>query len=279
MLILRMESEGNGMTSVITKKELRKVLWRSLSLQGCFNYERMQAIGYCYAMIPVLEKIYPDKEQMAEALKRHVGFFNTSPQIVTFILGSSIALEEKNSQEEDFDVDSVNSIKAALMGPLAGIGDAFFWGTFRIIGAGVGTGLALQGNIIGALLFILIYNVPHYLLRIKGLDIGYNRGMQFIQTAYQDGMIEKLTAAAKIIGAAVIGAMISSMVKLSTPLVLNFGDSELVIQSIFDGIMPKLLPILLTFGIYGLVKKGYKTTTIMIILILSGIIGVYFGIL
>ena len=279
MLILRMESEGNGMTSVITKKELRKVLWRSLSLQGCFNYERMQAIGYCYAMIPVLEKIYPDKEQMAEALKRHVGFFNTSPQIVTFILGSSIALEEKNSQEEDFDVDSVNSIKAALMGPLAGIGDAFFWGTFRIIGAGVGTGLALQGNIIGALLFILIYNVPHYLLRIKGLDIGYNHGMQFIQTAYQDGMIEKLTAAAKIIGAAVIGAMISSMVKLSTPLVLNFGDSELVIQSIFDGIMPKLLPILLTFGIYGLVKKGYKTTTIMIILILSGIIGVYFGIL
>lgn len=265
--------------TVITKKELRSVFWRSLSLQGCFNYERMQAIGYCYAMIPVLRKLYPDKQQLSEALKRHVGFFNTSPQTVTFILGSTIALEEKNAKESDFDVNAVNSVKAALMGPLAGIGDAFFWGTFRIIGAGVGTGLAVTGNILGAILFILIYNVPHYLLRINGLDIGYHRGMQFIQNAYQEGTIEKLTAAAKIVGAAVIGAMISTMVSLKTPLVLHFGESELAVQGIFDGIMPKLLPILLTFGIYSLVKKGYKTTTIMILLIVVGIVGVYLGIL
>ena len=263
----------------LTKKDFNQIFWRSLTLQGCFNYERMQAIGYCYAMIPALKKLYPNKEDMKEALKRHIGFFNTSPQFVTFILGASVALEEKNATEEGFNVDSVNAIKAALMGPLAGIGDAFFWGTFRIIGAGVGAALAIDGNILGALLFVLIYNIPHFVLRIKGLEIGYSSGMQFIQTAYQQGTIEKLTAAAKIVGAAVVGAMISTMVRLSTPLVLQFGQSSLEAQSIFDTIMPKLLPLLLTFGIYALVKKGYKTTTIMIAMIICGIIGVYLGVL
>lgn len=267
------------MTNKIERKDLMKVFWRSLALQGCFNYERMQAIGYAYAMIPILRKLYPDDERMSEALKRHVGFFNTSPQTVSFIYGATIALEEQNATTENFDTDAINSIKAALMGPLAGIGDSFFWGTFRIIGAGVGASLAVTGNILGAILFILIYNVPHYLLRYNGLFIGYNSGVSFLQNAFSTGTIEKLTGAAKVMGSVVVGALIASMVKLSTPLVLSLGETTLEVQTIFDGIMPKLLPLGLTFLIFGLVRKGFKTTTLMLGLLIVGILGVYLGLL
>jgi mannose/fructose/sorbose-specific phosphotransferase system IID component len=267
------------MEKKIDKKDLMKVFWRSLALQGCFNYERMQAIGYCYAMIPVLKKLYPDEKDMAEALKRHVGFFNTSPQTVSFIYGATIALEEQNSNSKDFDTDAINSFKAALMGPLAGIGDSFFWGTFRIIGAGIGASLAIQGNLLGAILFILIYNIPHYLLRYNGLFIGYNSGVSFLQSAFASGTVEKLTGAAKVMGAVVVGALIASMVKVSTPFVLTVGQSTLAIQSVFDSIMPKILPLGLTFLIFGLVRKGHKTTTLMLLLLAIGIVGVYLGIL
>ncbi len=267
------------MTNKIERKDLMKVFWRSLALQGCFNYERMQAIGYAYAMIPILRKLYPDDERMSEALKRHVGFFNTSPQTVSFIYGATIALEEQNATTENFDTDAINSIKAALMGPLAGIGDSFFWGTFRIIGAGVGASLAVTGNILGAILFILIYNVPHYLLRYNGLFIGYNSGVSFLQNAFSTGTIEKLTGAAKVMGSVVVGALIASMVRFSTPLVLTLGETTLEVQTIFDGIMPKLLPLGLTFLIYGLVRKGFKTTTLMLGLLVVGILGVYLGLL
>ena len=264
----------------LTKKDFNQIFWRSLALQGCFNYERMQAIGYCYAMIPALRKLYPTKEGMTEALKRHVGFFNTSPQFVTFILGAAIAMEEQCANDETANVESVNSIKAALMGPLAGIGDAFFWGTFRIIGAGIGADMALKGNILGPIIFILIYNIPHFILRYQGLHIGYNSGLQFIQTAYQEGTFERVTAAAKIVGASVVGAMISTMVRLATTWQPNFGGAVVNVQeTVFDSIMPKLLPLALTFGIYALVKKGFKTTPIMLCMILCGIIGVYIGIL
>lgn len=268
------------MENTIGKKELKQVFWRSLALQGCFNYERMQAIGFAFAMIPVLRKLYPAQDDMAEALKRHVGFFNTSPQLVSFIYGTTIALEEQNSKSEEFDTGSINAIKAALMGPLAGIGDSFFWGTFRIIGAGIGASLAIQGNILGAILFILIYNVPHYLLRYHGLHIGYNQGVNFLQKALTSGAIEKLTQAAKLMGAVVVGSLIASMVKISTPFILNVGQSSIEIQSvIFDGIMPKLLPLALTFGIFYFIKKGVKTTTLMLGLIIFAIVGVYLGIL
>ncbi len=267
------------MANKLNKKTLHSVFWRSLALQGCFNYERMQAIGYAYAMIPGLRKLYHTDEEMAVALKRHVGFFNTSPQTVSFIMGASLALEEQNSESEEFNTDSINAIKAALMGPLAGIGDAFFWGTFRIIGAGIGATMAVEGNILGPILFVLIYNIPHFILRYNGLMIGYNEGMKFLQTAYSTGAIEKLTAAAKIVGSIVVGAMIATMVNVSTPVVLEFGGTSVAIQTtVFDAIMPKLLPLLLTFGIYGLVKKGYKTTTLMILLIIVAFIGTFINI-
>jgi mannose/fructose/N-acetylgalactosamine-specific phosphotransferase system component IID len=204
--------------SLVTKSDMRKTFWRSFPLQGCFNYERMQNVGFCYSMIPVLKRLYPEKEEAREALKRHLSFFNTTPQVVSFITGACVALEEENKKsKEGFDIESITALKAALMGPIAGIGDSFFWGTFRIIAAGVGCGLASKGSLLGAVLFLLIFNIPHYLVRYYGLKLGYKSGITFIETAQSSGMIQILTNCAKIIGLCVVGAMIASMVAFSTP--------------------------------------------------------------
>ncbi len=129
--------------SVMTKDIFKKTFWRSFPLQACFCYERMQNVGFAYQMVPALKKLYPDKKEASEALKRHLAIFNTTPAIVSFITGAAIAMEEKFKKAKDAgeecDEESINAVKAALMGPLAGIGDSFFWGTFRIIGAGIGS--------------------------------------------------------------------------------------------------------------------------------------------
>ena len=108
---------------------------------------------------------------------------------------------------EDFDADSITAFKAALMGPLAGVGDSFFWGTLRVIAAGVGCGLAAQGSILGAILFLLIFNVPALLVRYYGLKIGYEKGVSFLTSAETAGTIEKIMYGAKVLGTCVIGAM------------------------------------------------------------------------
>ena len=74
-------------------------------------------------------------------------------------------------------------------------------------------------------------------------------------------------------------SMCASMVSLASPLVLNIGGAEIVVQDIFDGIISGFLPLALTFGTYKLLQKGFKTTTILWGMIIVGIVGSVLGIL
>jgi len=255
----------------LSKKTLNKTLWRSLPLQGCFNYERQQAIGWLYGLVPGLKEIYSeDSEGLKEALTRHTSFYNTSPQFTTFIQGIVLAMEEEKSKNPDMDGEAIVAVRTALIGPLAGIGDSLFFGTLRTIGLGIGLQLAMEGNYLGPIIFWLIHNIPHYLCRVYGLKWGYEQGVTMMSGAIGSGIIEEVTMGTKIVGSMVVGCMISSMVKVSTSITLKFGDLVYPIQNLFDALMPNLLPILFTFGCYGLVKKGVSTTKIMLgILVLA----------
>ena len=181
-------------TGKMEKKEFMSGFWRSCCLQGCFNYERQQGLGFGYAMIPHLRRIYKDDpEGFKEAMKRHLVFYNITPQCTTFVQGIAVAMEEEAASNPDFDASSINAIKTALMGPLSGIGDSIFWGTLRTIGLGVGISFCMQGNILGPILFLLIHNIPHWFVRYKGLQVGYEQGLSFMENATEGGMLETLS--------------------------------------------------------------------------------------
>ena len=276
------QENGRVQESVMTKEVFKKTFWRTFPLQACFCYERMQNVGFAYQMVPALKKLYPDKEEASKALKRHLAIFNTTPCVVPFITGASIAMEEKfkkaRENGEECDEESINAVKTALMGPLAGIGDSFFWGTLRIIAAGIGASLAAQGSILGAVLFFLMYNIPQLFVRYQGLKLGYKSGVSFLENMSQGGVIDLLTEVAKILGLVVVGSMCASMVALSTPLVISMDGADVVIQDIFNSILPNILPLGLTFVIYKLLQKGIKTTTVLWGIILFGIAGSVVGI-
>ncbi len=100
----------------ITKKDLMKVFWRSIPMEFTWNYERQMHLGYCYALLPVLKKLYKE-EDLSDAMVRHMEFYNTTPFIITLPLGISAAMEELNAKNpETFDKTSVSTVKTALMG-------------------------------------------------------------------------------------------------------------------------------------------------------------------
>lgn len=269
---------SNVKENKIGKKELRSIFLRSLTLEYSWNYERQQHMGYCFAMLPAIRKIYEEKEAQIEAAKRHMEFFNTTPYISTAVLGISAAMEESNEKTEDFDTSSINSVKVALMGPLAGIGDSMFWGTLRVIATGIGTSLALQGNILGPILFWLIYNIPAFAVRWFCMKAGYGFGTNFLNKIEESGLMPKLTYGAAVLGLMVIGAMIPNMVSVSIAGALGSGEAAVAVQDILDGIIPNLLPFGLTLGIYGLLQKKVKVSWILLFLTLLGIVGTFFGV-
>lgn len=265
----------------ISKNTLRKVFWRSIPMEFSWNYERMMNAGYCYSMIPALKEIYKDdKEELSKAMERHLEFYNTTPFVITLPLGISVAMEEKRAENiEEFDTASISTVKTAIMGPLAGIGDSFFWGTLRIIATGVGTSLALQGNILGPILFLLIFNVPHFLIRYFLTFTGYKLGTSFFEKAEKSGLMSLISYGAAIIGLIVAGAMTAEMVYLSVPLQIGTGETATTVQSILDGIIPGLLPLGLTGVVFYLLKKGWKPLTLTFLLMLLGVVGAFFGFL
>ena len=251
---------------MFARKEMKQSFWRSCCLQGCNTYARQQGLGFGYSMIPFLKELYKDdKEAYAKSLLRHTELFNITPQLATFVMGVSMAMEEEAKSNPEFDTESISAIKTALMGPLSGFGDAILWGSWRTISIGIGLGFAAKGSAFGAVIFILLFNSVAWAMRYFGYGLGYHKGMEFLANATEGGLLENFTVASKILGAAVVGYMISATVGFKTTIALNFDGWTTSLQTdIFDAFMPKLLPLVLCFVTYNWVRKGKKSTTILL---------------
>ena len=204
--------------------------------------------------------------------------FNTTPAVVPTIMGITAAMEEENANNTNFDEQSINAVKASLMGPLAGIGDSIFWGTLRIIAAGIGVSIAKDGSMFGPILFLLIYNIPNFLVRIFGLKLGYQVGVNSLERIQREGLMDKIMSVATIIGLSVVGGMVATMLSISTPLEFKISGAEIVVQDILDQILPNMLPLIFTFVIYRLIKK-VSITWLTIGIIVFGILMHAIGIL
>ncbi|MDU7282944.1 MAG: PTS system mannose/fructose/sorbose family transporter subunit IID [Escherichia coli] len=180
--------EDQSIGAELTKKDINRVAWRSMLLQASFNYERMQASGWLYGLLPALKKIHTNKRDLARAMKGHMGFFNTHPFLVTFVIGIILAMERSKQ-----DVNSIQSTKIAVGAPLGGIGDAMFWLTLLPICGGIGASLALQGSILGAVVFIVLFNVVHLGLRFGLAHYAYPAGDAVVKL--QADVIDKLMPA------------------------------------------------------------------------------------
>jgi len=258
-------------------KMLKSVFMRTLTLSSAYNYERMQALGFVFAMIPVIKHFYKKPEDQIKAYQRHFELFNTTPSMGGFITGLTAAMEKENSTDENFDERSINAVKVSLMGPFAGIGDTVFLAVLRIISLGIGIALCAQGNFLGIILHLLIYNVIAHFVRYYGVYWGYGLGGNFIKGAVESGVLGNITKGAGIVGLVTIGAMVCNMVRLNIAWVPNIQGSEIQIQSLLDSVFPRMLPIALTFLCFKLLSKGIKPIWLMLGMMVIGVIGKVIG--
>lgn len=256
----------------LDKKTLNKMVWRSLNLQGSFNYERMQAAGWLYCILPGLEKIHTDKDDLSTSMQHNLEFFNTHPFLVTFVMGIVLSLEQQKA-----DINMIRSVRVAAMGPLGGIGDALFWFTLVPITAGITANMAINGSIAGPILFLLIFNIVQMALRFFLMNWSYELGSKAIEILTANA--KEFTRAASMLGVFVVGALTSNYGGTTVALTIENGDSPIVIQSILDGILPKLIPLGITLGLYFLIKKkGWTPVACIGLLLVVGILGALVGI-
>lgn len=254
-------------------KQLRHLVWRSLLLQASFNYERMQACGWLYSILPGLRAVHKNKKDLSKSMKDNMEFFNTHPFLVTFIMGVILAMEQKKE-----DRDAIRGIKVAMMGPLGGIGDAMFYLTLLPIAAGIGASLSVNGNIAGPFVFLIIFNVIHFGVRFGLMTYGYKMGVKAIAKLKEGTKL--VSRAASIVGLTVVGGLIATYVSFNIKYVWGSGDGAIKIQEdVLDKIMPALLPLAYTLLVYWLLKRGRSPLLLIGLTVVVGLIGSYFKIM
>lgn len=275
------ESNNAAAYKLINKRDLVRswLRWEYYN-ESCYNYERMQGIGFCTAMVPVLNKIYKgDKEGLIASLKRHSMFFNADHNFGGMILGICASMEEQKKSGADIPDEAFVSLKSGLMGPCAGIGDTMSQVVLIPILAIIFINLATQGAVWApiaytALFMILFYGVGYWML-----FVGYKNGGETVLRLMESGLFDKVIKVANILGCAVAGALICNYITFNWTVSIVQNEVEIfnLQTGVFDAILPNVMPLLLTLGVYGLAKKGVRSSYItfgtMALGFLLGILG------
>lgn len=269
------------MQKTLSKRDLRKAFMLVYSSECAYNYERMQALGNTNLMISVVDKLYDTHEEKVEALKKYMVFFNTDPSWMgTIVHGITVSMEEQIANGAPMSAEEVNAVRVGLMGPMAGIGDTISQAVIYPILASICCSLALAGNYAGPILFELIYKALMILCGYNMFMLGYKGGKSAVYSMLSSGLMDRVTEIASVVGLMVVGNLAFSKVAVSCPLVFHIQDTEFIMQDILNQLLPGLIPLGITMGTwYLLSKRKMKSTTVILIMFIVGILASVTGLL
>ncbi len=246
----------------------------------CFSQEHMQTFGYLCAMLPLVEELYDDEDKKAEAMNTYTAFFNTEPQLGSVVVGITAGLEEARANGEDgVDDETINGLRAGLMGPVAGIGDSLVVGTVIPILLGIALGMSTGGSPLGAIFYIIAWNLFAYFgmrfLYFKGYQLG-GKAVEFLVGAQGEAIRDSVS----VLGGMVIGAVAATWVSVTTSFKLynDAGEAYLVLQDKFNEVLPgSLTAAFVMLCWYLMAKKKMSPVKVMLLLVVVAFVGVLVG--
>ncbi|HBE78492.1 MAG TPA: PTS mannose transporter subunit IID [Firmicutes bacterium] len=254
----------------ISEKTLRKSFWNWFFWHGCSQQaETMLGMSFAQAMSPVIDELYDSKADKAAALKRHITLFNTEQQVGSICNGIVCGLEEANANGK-CTPELISSVKVALIGPTSAIGDSLWVATIIPILLTICLSISQASPAVswlGPIVYLIVYPIGTCILSWNLFKLGYRSGIEGMQGLMSTGKLDTLTDTMTILGLIVVGALTASFVTAVIPfkIVKDIYDATqgktLTGQTIFDAnnmvntIFPKMIPLLLTLGVYYLYSK------------------------
>jgi mannose PTS system EIID component len=256
----------------VTRGDVRRSFWLwTFFSHANYNYERLQGTAFAHAMTPIIRRLYSDPAEIKAALKRHLVFFNTEPNIGGIIHGAVIAMEEQRANGAEIDDDAINSVKSGLMGPLAGVGDSIDQGTITPILLTIGISLAGSGNILGPVLYFVLEMAIMLSIAYFMWMQGYERGREGVLAILRSGVLDRVISGAAVLGNTVLGALAAQFVSLHVSWHPVIGTDPTTgkpvtfpIQDTIDKLMPALLPLLFVMLTWWLLVRRHVSPVVLL---------------
>ena len=273
------EDHRTEMPRRVPEKVLWGAWWRwAMFLHASYNYERLQGLGFAHALKPVIEYLYTTVEERAAALKRHLVFFNSEPQIGALVPGVVIAMEEERASGAPISDEAINGIKSGLMGPLAGVGDSLIQGLITPLLLSMGISLAQQGSLAGPVLYALLISAVVLGTSYTFWTLGYRWGKAAVTRILSSGWVQTISDSAAVVGMTVLGGLVANTVQFSTPASIVVGQAVVSLQTdLLDVILRGLLPLTLTLLTWKLLSSRVSPMRMIGLIFVIGIDLTYLG--
>lgn len=264
----------------LTSKELRQIFLRyGFMTESAMSYEKMHGAAWAYSYLPLADKYYKDDpEAYRRLLMRHSVFYNTEPQTGQLVNGIVASLEEQIGMGKDIDENVPVTVKASLMGPLAGIGDSIMQGILVPTLLSIAMGLSVGGSAVGPLFYIVAYFSIATAITIVSFRTGYRLGVGAIDKIISDDA-RRITNMFNTLGIIVVGGLSASTISLATTLTVPFGEETKPLQDILNGFFPGLLSLGMVMIAWWLISiRRLTATKVLLILTIIVTIGVIIGV-
>lgn len=265
------------------KKFIKKAFWHLMfAISQNFTMERMMGCSMTMLMLAVGEDLYPgDIEKQKELAKNHCVFFNTQQGIGNIVWGVTLGMEVERAKGAAVPNDMIQTVKTALAGPFAGIGDTIMQTLIIPIIMSIAVGMSSSGSPIGPIFAIIMYLIINGAITWFMFNTGFRLGIDGADALISSGVKDRIVSCIEILGVIVVGGVMAGLANVQTGLQITTAELSIAFQTdIFDAIYPGLLTLICGFIVYWLIKvKKLTATKIMLGMIVVSVIGYFTHIL
>lgn len=240
----------------LDRKTLNRIVWRSFMTGASFNGETGESIGWLWAMMPGLEKIHTEEQDLALSMGHNLEYVNTGAFLSTFAMGVTLSLEQQKA-----DLETIRSVRTAAGAAADGIGNTLFKFVLIPMTLTWTVAMASAGNVLGILIYLLVLLAAVFLLRFGMMYYGYSKGTRAVESMARNK--DALKHAATLAGIFMLGAMV---VYYTNPVFPLFRIRETTFDAHHAAGMTGLL---VTWAVYHLASKKNWSLTRCVLLILA----------
>ena len=211
-------------TASRARPPLARSLLRLFTVQGSWNYERMQGIGMGVAEQPLIRDLSGNGTTYRAAVARAAHFFNAHPYLCGLAVGATARAEH-----DGVPPDQVERLRTALCGPLGALGDRLVWAGWLPLTSGLALiGVSLGLGLRAVFGFLIVYNIGHVALRWWALRAGWAYGGR-VATALREPVLQRATALSAPAMALVAGAALPLVAQFLTSGFLGWTRAALAV--------------------------------------------------
>ncbi len=239
------------------KKFINKGFWTyNWAVPMCFTRERMLGLSMTAMVLNAAEDLYPGNvEKQKELALNHCVFFNTQQGLGAVIYGTVLGMEIERAKSDEIPNEVIQSIKTALAGPLAGVGDSLIQALLTPIIISIAIGMSATGSPMGAIFMFLAYSIANGILSYTLFKSGFSLGLASADLLVNSDVKDRIIPALESLGILVVGGVLASVMSVKTGIEYTNGDMVVNFQSqVFDPFMPNILSLATALLVYYLIK-------------------------